>query len=75
MAKVIRELAVATSSYADEHGVVKSRFQNIGVIMEDKDGEPFLLIDRHFNPAGVPFKQGSDKIIISCFKPKDKGAA
>jgi len=76
MAKVVKELAVVTSSYVDQRdGVERSRFENIGVMMEDEKGNPFILMNRHFNPAGVPFKPGSDKIIISCFDPKPKEAA
>ena len=75
MAKVLKELAVAVGSYEDRNtGQTKNRYKNIGVLMESEtqDGvNRYLLIDRTFNPAGVPFKQGSDKIIISMFNPRD----
>ena len=32
----------------------------------------FLMLDRSFNPAGVPFKPGSDKILVSLFDPKPR---
>ena len=34
-----------------------------------------LMLNRHFNPAGVPFKDGSDTIIISQFDVREKDAA
>lgn len=76
MAKVLRELAVVIGSYQDRStGQTKNRYRNIGVLMEgESNGETyrFLLIDRSFNPAGVPFKDGSDKIIVNMFKPRDQ---
>lgn len=75
MAKVLKELAVAVGSYEDRTtGQTKNRYRNIGVLMESEgqDGvNRYLLLDRTFNPAGVPFKPGSDKIIISMFSPRD----
>jgi hypothetical protein len=67
--KKLYDLAVKTGSYqkGDE---TKNRYANIGAIMEGTDGNRFLFINRHFNPAGVPFKEGSESIIVSMFKPK-----
>lgn len=76
MAKVLKELAVSVGSYEDRSsGQMKNRYENIGVLMEvvNDRGETnrFLMIKRSFNPAGVPFKPGSDKILISMFDPRD----
>lgn len=75
--KVLKELAVAVASYEDRSsGQQKNRYKNIGVLMESTNdrGEvnTFLMLDRSFNPAGVPFKLGSDKILISLFDPKPR---
>lgn len=74
--KVLKELAVAVASYEDRNtGQMKNRYKNIGVLMEtESNGQVnrFLMLDRSFNPAGVPFKQGSDKILISLFDPKPR---
>lgn len=49
----------------------KAIWKNIGVMMEGERG-PFLLIDRTFNPAGVPAKSPMESsIICSLFEPKD----
>ena len=74
---VIKELSVAVGSYEDRSsGQTKNRYKPIGVLMEstDRDGRTnqFIMLDRSFNPAGVPFKQGSDKILISLFDPKPR---
>ena len=48
----------------------KAIWKNIGVMMEGERG-PFLLIDRTFNPAGVPAKSANESsIICSLFEPK-----
>lgn len=51
----------------------KAIWKNIGVMMEGERG-PFLLIDRTFNPAGVPPKSPMESsIICSLFEPKTDG--
>ena len=73
MAKVLKELAVVTSTYVDQRdGLERKNYENVGVLMESDDGGNFILMKRHFNPAGIPTKQGSDKIFVSCFDPKPK---
>ena len=69
--KKIYDLAVKTGSYEKE-GETKNRYQNVGAIVEKEDGGKFMFLNRHFNPAGVPFKEGSESIIVSMFKPKSK---
>lgn len=75
--KVLKELAVAVSTYEDRNtGQTKNRYRNIGVLMESENdrGEKnrFLMLNRDFNPAGVMFKPGSDKILVSLFDPRDQ---
>jgi hypothetical protein len=71
----IKDLAVATGSYTDSQGQQKNRYTNVGSILKNDDGNSMILLHRHFNPAGVPFKDGTDQIIISMFDPKEPGAA
>jgi len=56
-----------------QNGVEKARWKNVGIVMEDDKGGQFILLDRSFNPAGVPFKEGSETVMISCFDPKATG--
>ena len=69
-----KDLAVVTGSYMKD-GASKNRYQNVGYILEGDDGQKMIMINRSFNPAGVPFKDGSDTIILSQFEVKDKNAA
>ena len=72
MAKKLYDLAVKTGSYTDREGNEKGRWQNIGSVLQMDDGGKVILLSRTFNPAGVPFKEGSDQIMVSMFPPKDK---
>lgn len=71
MAQKIYDLAVKTGEYTNGKGETKPRYANIGAIMQKDDGGKFLMINRHFNPAGVPFREGSDSILVSMFEPND----
>lgn len=63
------DLAVKTGSYQKD-GETKNRYKNIGAVFQGDDG-PFIMLDATFNPAGVPRKEGSDSIMVSCFAPRD----
>ncbi len=65
------DLAVKTGSYTDRSGAEKGRYLNVGSILQTNDGGKMILLNRAFNPAGVPHKEGSDQIIVSMFKPKE----
>jgi len=66
--KKIKDLAVKV---ADKNWV------NIGCIMEKDDGGKFMIMNRTFNPAGVPNPENRDTLIVSMFdvKSKDESAA
>lgn len=64
------DLVVKTGEYTDSSGEVKARYQNVGVVMENDKG-PYMLLNRTFNPAGVPGNADRDNIIVSMFSPKD----
>lgn len=72
MAKKLYDLAVKTGEYTTRDGDTKGRWQNIGSVLQMDDGGKVILISRTFNPAGVPFREGSDQIMVSMFEPKDK---
>ncbi len=69
------DLACKTGTYTDRNGDTKGRYENVGSILQMDDGSKMILLKRSFNPAGVPFKEGSDQIIVSMFEPKDRDAA
>ena len=71
--KKIYDLSVKVGSYT-KHGEKKNRWKTVGAVIKDDDGGMFMMLDRSFNPAGVPFKEGSESILVSMFEPKDKDA-
>jgi hypothetical protein len=72
MARKIYDLAVKTGTYQSQ-GETKNRYMNVGALMESDDGNSFIMLNACFNPAGVPRKDGSESILVSCFVPKDSG--
>lgn len=72
MPRKIKDLAVKTVSYTDRNGETKNRYENVGSILQMDDGSKMMLLKRSFNPAGVPFRENSDQIVISLFDPKEK---
>ena len=66
--KKVKDLAVK---------VAEKNWVNIGCIMEKDDGGKFMIMNRTFNPAGVPNPENRDTLIVSMFdvKPKDESAA
>lgn len=72
-AKKIRDLAVKTGEYTDAQGNTKGRYQNVGSLMKTDDGGEFVILNRWFNPAGVPNPDNRDSVLVSCFKPRENG--
>lgn len=68
MAQKKYDVAVKTGTYLKD-GQEKSRYEQVGTIWEGDNG-PYLVMKRTFNPAGVPFKDGSDSIFLSLFEPR-----
>ena len=64
--KKVKDLAVKV---ADKNWV------NIGCIMEKDDGGKFMIMNRTFNPAGVPNPENRDTLIVSMFDVKEKSGA
>lgn len=74
MATKTHDLAVKTGEYTDrQSGETKVRWMNVGALMEDDKGQPFLLMDPFVNLGAID-RQGRDRLIISCFEPRDGGA-
>ena len=72
MAKKAYDVAVVVGEY-EKDGETKPQWLNVGVIMKKDDGKPFMLLDRTFNPAGVPVNEDNQKsILLNLFVPKKK---
>lgn len=70
MTRKIYDLAVKTDTYRDRDGNEKGRWQNVGAVLEFNDGGRAILLDRWFNPAGVPNPNNRPNVMISMFDPK-----
>lgn len=71
MSKRMYDIVVKTGEKPDGKAIWKT----VGVMMEGDKG-PFLLLDRTFNPAGVPPKTPTDSsIFCSLFEPSNEKAA
>ena len=73
--KKIYDLAVKVGSYTTSSGEDKGKYVNVGAVLQKDDGGKFIIINRTFNPAGVPNPENKDTIIVSMFAPKQKDAA
>lgn len=60
---------VATVGTYIKNGETKNRYKNVGVVME-KDGKPFILLEKIFNPAGLGGDR--DTVLLSLYGPKQK---
>jgi len=47
----------------------------MGALMQNKEGGKYILINKTFNPAGVPSVPEKDSIAVSLYKPETKPAA
>lgn len=68
------DLAVKTGSYIDREGNTKNRYKNIGIVKQGENGM-YMLLDRTFNPAGVPNPDDKDMVMVSMFEPKEDAPA
>jgi len=63
------DLAVKTGTYQKD-GQEKGRYINIGSVMKNENGA-FLILNRTFNPAGVPNPENREGVMVSLFPVKD----
>jgi hypothetical protein len=70
MSEYPKDLAVKTGTYTDKSGATKGRYENIGKLMQGKDGL-YVLLKKTFNPAGVETEPGRDMIVVSVFEKRD----
>lgn len=75
MATKLYDLAVKVSEYQDRQtGETKGRYQNIGSVMKNDNGDVFMMLAKWFNPAGVPDFSGrnGDSLLVSMYKPQNQ---
>ena len=63
--KKVADLTVKLGTY-EKNGQTKGRYHNIGAVMDGDNGQ-YILLDRHFNPAGVPNPDNKNSVFVSVF--------
>ncbi len=67
----IYDLAAVVGTYQKD-GDTKNRYQNVGAILQKEDGGKFIMLERWFNPAGVPNPDNRSTVLLSMFEPKPR---
>lgn len=74
MVKRLNDLCVKVGEYTNSKGEKKTQYENVGAELQADDGSTYFLINRWFNPAGVPDLngKGGSSIAVWKFPPRDK---
>ena len=70
MTTKLYNICASTGNFTDHNGNTKNRYVRVGSVLKGEYGA-FIMLDAHFNPAGIPRKDGSSSVILSLFPPKD----
>lgn len=70
MARKTHDIVAKVGEYTDRQGQTKPSYKNVGALMQGDNG-PFLMLERTFNPAGMPI-DGRGNVILSCFEPRQQ---
>lgn len=68
----IKDIVVKVREYQDNQGNKKAQWANVGTLMRGDDGNEFILLDRHFNPAGIANPENRGNVLLSMFDPKPR---
>ena len=60
------DIVAKVGTYTGKDGTTKGEFKNVGALIE-KDGKPFLILDRIFSPAGMP-QDGRSTVLLSLYE-------
>lgn len=67
------DIVAVVGEYTNANGEVKKRYENVGAVLDGRDGGQTILLKKTFNPAGLA-QPDRESIILSCFEPKDSGS-
>ena len=70
--KRTKSLKVSIGKYTNREGKERNKYVEIGSILEDGDGKKLMLLNRTFNPAGVPNPENRDAIIVAMFDVEEE---
>ena len=63
------DVAIPLGNYTDREGNEKVRWQNVGAVLEGDKG-PYLLLDRWFNPGGLPNPDNRTSVILTLLEAR-----
>lgn len=67
------DAVVKVGEYTNAAGETKSKWMNVGAVIQTDNGH-CLLLDRTFNPAGMPDPEGRGTVMVSLFEPQQRQA-
>jgi hypothetical protein len=67
MGTKLYDICFVAGEYQTQSGEQKKRYENVGVVMNGEYG-PYIIMNRHFNPAGVPGDGTKASVILKLFK-------
>lgn len=71
MARKKYDITVKVGEFKTREGETKAEWRRVGVVMENDDGSEYIILERTFNPAGVPNPENRATVILSLFQPRD----
>lgn len=72
MSKKVYDAVIAHSTYTNSSGEEKTKWVNVGAVIQTEKGF-VMLLDRTFNPAGMPDPDGRGNVLINLFEPRQNG--
>lgn len=66
------DVVAKIGSWTDKEGKNKNKYLSVGTVFENDDKKMFMVLNRTFNPAGVPNPENKEAVILSFFEPKVK---
>lgn len=64
------DVVAKSGEYIGKDGTTKSRWLNVGSIMENDNGM-YMIMNRTFNPAGLPNPENKESCFLSLFPAKE----
>lgn len=68
------DIVAVTGEYTNKQGETKKQYKNVGAVMTNQNGGFYIMLDRTFNPAGLPNPENRSSCVLSMFEPKSDGS-
>ena len=64
------DIVAKNGEYIGKDGTTKTRWLNVGSVMENDKGD-YIIMNRTFNPAGLPNPENKESCFLSLFPSKE----